>query len=286
MVVSVMSGIVVLIVLSGAVLHAGWNALVKASTDKQLDMMLVMAGAAVLAMPFLPFLPAPAQESWKFLALSGVIHLGYFTAVAAAYQAGEMTHVYPLMRGTAPLLVALGSFAILGEAMGLWGWAGVLMISGGVVAIATLRGGRELPSRRATAIALGNALVIAGYTYSDGIGARLSVNSLSYTMWVFLAQAILPCGWMLATRPAALAHGLRTRWHIALIGGACTLGSYGCAIWAMTQAPLALVAALRESSILFAMLIGMIFLGERIGWGRAVAGLAIIGGIITLRITP
>lgn len=275
---------VVVIVLLGALLHAGWNALVKASPDKQLDMMLVVGGSALLAVPFLPFLPAPARESWPYLAMSGLIHLGYFTAVAAAYKAGDMTHVYPLMRGSAPLLVALGSFAILGEAIGLWGWGGVVMISGGVVAIATLRNGKELPTRRATIIALANALVIAAYTYSDGIGARLSGNSLSYTMWVFLAQATLPLGWMLATRPLELARAVRQRWHIGLIGGACSLGSYGCAIWAMTQAPLALVAALRESSILFAMLIGMIFLKERIGWGRAVAGIAILGGVAALRI--
>lgn len=159
-------------VLVGAALHASWNAIVKAGSDKVLSAVLVAGGSALIALPFLFFLPAPAPESWPFLAASTAVQTLYFILVALAYQATEMSLAYPLMRGSAPVLVALASILILGERIEPAGWLGIALVSGGVLAIAGA--GRARASRSGVAFALANACVIATYTLIDGVGVRLS----------------------------------------------------------------------------------------------------------------
>jgi drug/metabolite transporter (DMT)-like permease len=271
-----------LLVLLGAALHASWNALVKSGGDKLLDTALVVLGSGALAALALPFLPLPQPESWAFVLASGVIHLLYFWLVAAAYGSGEMSLAYPLMRGTAPLLVALLSGSVLGEALGLAGWAGVVLICGGVLAMAWKRG--ATPDRATIGFALANALVIAVYTLVDGSGARASGHAVSYTLWVFLLTALFFVGLVAWQRPAALAGHVRRRWRIGLGAGMATLGSYALALWAMTQAPIASVAALRESSILFGVALAALLLGERPGLSRLAGAVAITGGAFCLRL--
>lgn len=271
-----------LLVLLGAALHAGWNALVKSGADKLLDTALVVAGSSALALLALPVLPLPAPESWPMLAASAVIHLAYFSLVAAAYRAGDMSLAYPLMRGTPPLLVALLAGTLLGEHLGPVGWLGVALVSGGVLAMALRRGARA--ETRPVALALANALVIAGYTLVDGLGVRASGHALSYTLWVFVLSAALFLPVVAWRRPGALAAHLRGRWRIALGGGLCTLGSYAFALWAMTQAPIAAVAALRETSILFGVTLAAFALRERPGLARLAGAAAVAAGAAALRL--
>lgn len=272
-----------LVVLLGAALHASWNVLVKSGTDKALDIGLVVAGSALLSLLAVPFVPLPASASWPMLAASGVIHQAYFLLVAAAYRSGDMSLAYPLMRGTPPMLVAVLASLLLGETLAPAGWAGVAMVCAGVLATA-LRHRGAAPSPRTIGFALLNALVIVAYTLVDGIGARNSGHAVAYTLWVFLLTAALLLPFRAWRHGRELARHLRGRWHVALGGGACTLGSYALALWAMTQAPIAAVSALRETSILFGVGLAALLLHERPGAAR-LAGVALIAmGAVALRL--
>jgi drug/metabolite transporter (DMT)-like permease len=273
-----------LLVLLGAFLHASWNAVVKSSRDKFLDIALVTGGSALLSALILPFLPVPAPASWVYAAASVVIHIGYFALVAAAYRASDMSFAYPLMRGTAPLLVTIASGPLIGEYLSLGAWAGVLLISAGVLGMTIVHRAPGTGGMRAASPALANAMVIAAYTVIDGAGVRLSGHAAAYTMWVFLATALPLVAWAALRRGSDLAAHLRDRWHFALIGGACTLGAYILVLWAMTQAPVALVAALRETSILFGTALSALVLKERFGWTRHAAAAVMVSGAIILKL--
>jgi drug/metabolite transporter (DMT)-like permease len=280
-----MSTAALLAVLGGALLHAVWNAMVKAARDKGGDLVLVMSGAALVSLPFLPFLPLPAAASHPFLAASVVIHCAYFYFVATAYRLGDFGHVYPLMRGAAPLLVALASGVVLDEGASVGVWLGVLVISGSIIGLMCARSGAGRPSTGATAAALANAVVIALYTGVDGVGVRLSGNAAAYTLWLFVSMAIPLLVFALWRSPAGVVASFRGRWWTVVVGGFCTVGSYALALWAMTMAPITVIAALRETSILFAMLIGALFLGEWPTRLRLVCGAGIAFGVILLRLT-
>jgi len=281
---------VVAIVLCGALLHAGWNALVKKGRDPFLSSVLVASGAGLISLPLLPFLAQPAAASWPYALASTVIHYAYYGLLAAAYRHGDMSHAYPLMRGSAPLLVALSSVPLLGEHLSVTQYTAVACISGGIFGLwfATRSGatanahGRS--RSRATSYALLNALVIAAYTLIDGLGARASAAPAAYVMWLHVLSAIGLLAWCLLRCPRELNEYARQYWKVAILGGAGTLGAYGLALWAMTVAPLAAVAALRETSILFAALIAKFFLSERIGGKRALAIAAIATGAVLMRL--
>jgi drug/metabolite transporter (DMT)-like permease len=215
--------------------------------------------------------------------MSSVLQLIYFLLVAAAYRTGDMSYAYPLMRGTAVLLVASASSLLIGEHLTARAWIGILSISAGVLAL-TLLYRRSAPSLAPTAFALGNAAIIASYTLVDGVGARLSGQSVAYTLWLSLLTAVPLLAWTMWNRPAALAGYFKIRWMVGLGGGFCTLASYGLALWAMTRAPVATTAALRETSILFGMLISAGFLKERVGLPRMAAGIVIALGAAALRL--
>ncbi|WP_175386293.1 EamA family transporter [Rhizobium sp. 9140] len=273
---------VLLFVLFGALLHAGWNAMVKAGTDKSLDAAMIALGAAVIALPFLPFMPLPDARAVPFLLASAMLQFGYFHLVAAAYTAGDIGLVYPLMRGGAPLLIAATSSLIVGERLSQGASLGILAISAGIF---TLAFEARRSGTRAIVIALVNALFIAAYTYVDGIGARISGNAISYTLWMALLPPVLLFGWAISQRGAApvLRHIRHNGWR-GLVGGAGSIGSYGIALWAMTKAPVATVAALRETSILFAIVISVTVLKERISAFRIAAACLIALGALLLKL--
>lgn len=269
------------IVLLAAALHAAWNAIVKATSDKLLTTAMVTASAALVSAALLPFLPLPAPESWPFIAASVIIHIAYFAVVAWAYQATDMSQAYPLMRGTAPLLVAFLSAFWIGELLPVTAWIGVCAISLGILSMAiTARSGNG----PGISLALLNAFIIATYTLVDGIGVRLSEAPWAYTLWVFLVTGFLFAGWALAARRAAFVPYVRRSWRLGVAGGLGTLTSYGLVLWAMTVAPLALVAALRETSILFATAFAGLALSERIGFSRLGAICAVALGAALLRL--
>jgi drug/metabolite transporter (DMT)-like permease len=271
---------VMLLVLFGALLHASWNAMVKSGGDKLGETGLIAGGAALVSLFALPFLPLPTAACVPWLIVSVIIHQLYYALVAAAYRAGDMGHTYPLMRGSAPLLVALVSAPLLGETLSAHGWIGVMLICGGILLLALHR--RAAP--RATLLALANALVIAIYTLIDGTGARLSGDAVSYVFWLTLLEAPPLLAWLWFRDGRQFRRQLRQRAAVALIGGACAIGSYGFALWAMTQAPVAIIAALRETSVLFAVAISMFILREPSGFRRVVAGLLVVVGAVTLRL--
>jgi drug/metabolite transporter (DMT)-like permease len=278
-----MSADVLLVVLAAACLHAIWNATVKASGDTTQAAVLVSVFATIFAIATLPFLPAPAPPSWPFIALSTVLQVVYYLTLSAAYRAGDMSQTYPLMRGTAPLIVAVASGPLIGEALSLSEWAGLLMISGGVIAMSGLAGARG--NRKAALLALLTAGIIATYTLVDGAGVRRSGSPIAYSMWILLLPSVPLVALMLRTpaRARAFLAFARRRAAIGAVGGAGTLASYSMVLWAMTQAPVALVAALRETSILFAIAISALVLKEKVTGGRLVATAVIAAGAAVLR---
>jgi len=259
-----MSFDVMAVVLFAAALHAAWNALVRGAADKFLDTVLIVSGAAIWTVLLLPLLPLPAQASWPYLAASVVIHVVYFALVAFSFHGGELSFAYPLMRGAAPALTAVGGVLLIDETPSAGAWAGVLLISCGVLAMAA-DSWRTGALRAAPAMsALATAAVIVIYTLIDGQGARASGHAFSYTGWMFLLTAPPLLAIAAVRQGRDLRLRLRAAWFRALLGGACTLASYGLALWAMTRAPIALVAALRETSVIFAALIAALVLRERI----------------------
>lgn len=268
------------LVLFAALLHAGWNAIVKGAPDKLATTILVAASAAAISALALPFLAQPARESWPFLAASTVLQVGYYLLVARAYRAADMSQAYPLMRGTAPLIVALVSRFWLGEHLSAAAVAGIALICAGVLSLAL---GARGTSSQGVRAALVNAVVIAGYTLIDGAGVRASGAPVAYTLWLNLLSGTPLLAWVLATRGRIFLPYARSHLPLGVIGGFATLTSYGLALWAMTHAPVAVIAALRETSILFATGIAVFVLRERPSVSRILAALLIAAGAVVLR---
>ena len=288
-----MSTSVVLAVLFGALLHATWNALVKSSGDKQLDLALVHLLGALVSLPLLLWVGLPPVAAWPFIGLSLLIHVAYYITLNGAYQHGDLGSTYPIMRGSAPLLVALGSTVVLGESLSPAAWLGIAAVTVGVLMVGLARPGQTLHHGRAIAFALANAVVIAAYTIVDGRGVRISAEAgytaASYVVLLFVLDgipypALVFARRSAATRQAMLAYA-RKRWPLATLGGLASLGSYWIALWAMTRAPVAAVSALRETSVLFATAMSVLILKERFGLQRACGAVVIVGGVVALRLS-
>ncbi len=273
-------------VLFAAACHAGWNAGIKRTLDPLAATVLIAVGAAAVALPALAFTGLPAPASWPWLIASVVIHLFYFAALIESYRAGDMGQVYPIARGTAPLMTALAATLWVGERLGPLGWAGIALLGGGVLLL-SLRGGSDLATlnRRAVGFALFTAVTICAYSVVDGIGARLAGpgNANAYSAALFVGNGLLVAAYGLARRGTGLFPGMAAHWKTGLGGGTLTVLSYSIAIWAMTVAPIALVAALRETSVLFAAVIAVVFLKEPLRAPRIVAALLILAGLVTIR---
>jgi drug/metabolite transporter (DMT)-like permease len=279
-----MSAHVLGVVLLGALLHASWNALVKSRTDTFLVTVLVAGGAGLLSALGLLVLPAPNAASWPYIAISPVVQLAYYALLIAAYRGGDMSHAYPLMRGSAPLLVALASGPLIGERLGAVQWLAVGCICGGILALYFTTRAKHPGAHRTTVFALMTACMIAAFTLIDGVGVRKSGEPVAYTMWIFMLTAVGLIAWAAARRPGELAAYARVNMRIVLLGGAANLGSYAVALWAMTHAPVAAVAALRETSILFAVAIAGLVLREKINPQR-IAAVALVGcGAVAMRL--
>ena len=276
-----MAGTVFGALLFAALLNATWNGIVKGGDDKLLTTIMVTASAALLAALALPFLPQPARASWPFIAASTLCQVAYLALLAQAYAVADMSKVYPLMRGGAPLLVALAGALRLGEGLSLVAWLGVATMCSGIFAMA-LGGGRG--GGRGTRLALLNSAVIASYTLVDGFGVRRSGAPLAYTLWGLLLTGLPLAGWAMVARRAAFCRAIARHGHLGLLGGIATTTSYGTALWAMTVAPIAVVAALRETSILFGVAISGLVLRERVGPTRLAAAVLIALGAAALRL--
>jgi len=269
-------------VLGAALLHASWNTLLKRRGEPLLATVLVVAGSACVAILLLPFLPAPARASWPFIAASGVVQAAYFLLLIETYRDGQVSHAYPLMRGCAPLLVAIVNGPLTGDRLSPGQWVGMLLICGGVLGL--WLAAPAAGARRTTVFALLTAGVIAACTLIDGQGVRRSGAPAAYTLWIFLLTGAWVCAWTARGRVGALVAFARANPLVAPLGGLASVGSYGIALWAMTRAPVAAVAALRETSILFATAIAAFILREPIGRARLAAVTLIACGAVAMRL--
>jgi drug/metabolite transporter (DMT)-like permease len=270
-------------VLAAAAMHAGWNALVKTGLDRTTSILILALIQSAISLLLLPFFAVPLPASWPWIVLSALLHTGYKIFLIRAYAHGDLSQVYPLARGSAPLIVALVGVLVLNEGMTLAKLAAVVLIGLGVIAMSMRFGAVEAMPRKALVYALGTAFFTASYTLVDGIGARISGTASGFTLWMFVGDGMLISLYAYFVRGRGLFLQLRENLGSGVAAGALSLGSYWIAIWAFTLAPIALVAALRETSVLFAMLIAVFMLGEKARAQRWVAAALIIGGVILIR---
>jgi drug/metabolite transporter (DMT)-like permease len=273
---------VTLAVLGAALAHATWNAMIKSSRDVLLDLALLTLLAGLAALPFLPFVKMPEAAAWPYIFASVFIHIAYYFALVGAYRAGDLSHGYPIMRGVAPLIVSVCALAWLGEAPQPGVWLGVLLICGGVLSLG-LAGFHWRTSRTTTAWALANALIIALYTLVDATGVRRSESPVGYVLWLFVLDSLpFPLLVFLMRKNQAVSYAMQ-HWQRGLLGGVLSAGAYGVALWAMTRAPVAAVAALRETSVIFAALIGAWLLREGHIARRLAGAATVAAGVIALK---
>lgn len=276
-----MSTTVFLAVLLAALLHATWNAVVKGGDDKLASMAGMSIGHAVPGLLAILLFPAPAAEAWPWIAFSVVLHFGYQWFLLRAYAIGDLSQVYPLARGSAPLIVAVVSVAALGATLSGMEVLAVMLIAAGILSIGLARAGRANPS--VVLAALGTGLFIAAYSLTDGLGARVSGSPVAYFGWVALLGA-LPFALYTRIRRPGLLHRLpRAAPGAFYFGGWASFAAYAIVVWAFTQAPLALVTALRETSIVFALLIGAFILRERVDLARIASTFVTLCGVALLR---
>ncbi|MCW5235799.1 DMT family transporter [Verminephrobacter eiseniae] len=274
---------ITLIILFAALLHASWNALIKSGRDVLMDTALVAAGATVVAAPLLFFFPPPALASWPYLLSSNLLHIGYYLTLVGTYRAGDMNLGYPLMRGLAPLLVALFGAIVLQESLSPAIWLGIASISGGIISLSLLAGNLHRGVGKVMMFALANACLIAIYTMVDAAGVRQAGNAVNYVLWMSFLEGLpfaLLVLWM--RRRAFIAHA-RLHWQRGMVGGTFSMLAYGIALWAMTKAPTAAVASLRETSVIFAAFISAFLLKEKLTATRWLGAAMILGGIVALR---
>ncbi len=272
-------------VLAAAAMHAGWNAVVKVGLDRFMSVTLISLAAAVVSAAMLPFVSFPQSIAWPWLLVSAGLHTGYKLFLIQAYRSGDLGQVYPIARGAAPLLISIMSIALLGEQLGTVALAGIVVLVLGVW-LMSIRGGRELAhlEKRAVWFALGTSVFIASYTLTDGIGARVNGTPHGYALWLFVLDGLLMLLVLLGSRGRNGLRQLLLYWKGGLAGGAMSLGSYWIAIWAMTLAPIALVAALRETSVMFAAAISILVLNEPLTRWRLLAGGLITSGVVLTRL--
>jgi drug/metabolite transporter (DMT)-like permease len=280
-----MENFVFLAVLFAAACHAGWNALIKVGLDPLSTTTLISLGAGVIAMALVPLVGVPAWAAWPWLIASVAVHLFYFASLIESYRTGDLGQVYPIARGSAPLMTATVTTIFVGEKLSLIGWTGILALVVGVLLLSA-RGGRELAKvdRRAIGFALFTALTVCGYSVVDGIGARLSGNANAYSLWLFVGIAVVMLPYAIYRDGREVIPAMQRFWRRGLAGGAFQLLSYGIAIWAMTVAPIAIVATLRETSVLFGAVIAVVVLKEPLRAARIVAACLIVCGLIMIRL--
>jgi len=280
-----MATLVFLAVLFAAACHAGWNALIKVGLDPLSTTTLISIGSGAVGLAAVPFVGVPAGAAWPWLIASVIVHLFYFAALIESYRTGDLGQVYPIARGAAPLMTASAATVFVGEKLSLVGWAGIVALVAGVFLLSA-RGGRELAAidRRSVAFALLTALTICVYSVVDGIGARLSANAGAYSLWLFVGNAFLLVPYALWRNGYGPFAAMRSYWRRGLAGGAMQALSYGIALWAMTLAPIAIVATLRETSVLFGAAIAVAVLKEPLRPVRIVAAVTIVCGLVLIRV--
>jgi drug/metabolite transporter (DMT)-like permease len=269
--------VIVGLVLAAAFCHASWNALLRGRTDRLWSMTVMSFVTTAAAIPAILLLPLPAQASWPYIAVSAALQTGYSLVLVRAYRSGEFAQVYPIARGSAPLLATLGAALVAGEVPSPAALVGVALVSAGILAMARPRGGSAPP----VAPALATGAFIASYLVCDGIGSRLAGSALAYIAWILVIYGVvLPAIVLSRGKPVHAASWPETL--KAAGGGLISIASYGTVVWAISVGPVGPVAALRETSILFAAALGRIVFGERLTAARLAACAVIAGGAVCL----
>ncbi len=272
-----------LAVLFAAVLHASWNAVIRSNGDRFQGMLLLTVSQGLMGLVMAVFVPLPSGQIWLWVVASGALHSFYKMFLVAAYQQGDLSRVYPIARGTAPLFVVVVGFFWLPDSVQFKEYMGIGLIGIGVMLMAqgVFSSGE---SRRLIPFALGSALCTAAYSIVDGLGARIAMDATMFTAWMFVFDGLIFSTITLATRGRKVFIAPHKVWVLGVVAGALSLVTYWIVVWAMTVAPIALVAAVRETSVLFAVLIGVFVLREKISLGKAVAAAVILMGIIIIRL--
>ena len=277
-----MTGSVFLIVLGAALLHAVWNAIVKGAGDQRTTLGLIALGHVIPGVVLVFWLPLPDSSVWILLAFSTFIHWCYFRFLNLAYRLGDLSLVYPIARGSAPVLIALGAVVLAAEFLPPLAWIGIAGVSGGILFLAIGQASRA--SAPALGAAVLTALSIAAYSIIDAIGARMAGNSLSFVAWLFVAESLIVVQLMLPRIRARAMIPARQLWP-GLAGGLISALAYALVLYAMTLAPIGVVAAVRETSVIFAALFGIVFLGEGPPGRRIMAAVIVAAGVIGLTLS-
>ena len=270
-------------VLAAAALHAMWNALVKGAGDKDVAMLMMVAGQGVAAAVVLCVVPAPAPQSWPYIALAVALHTGYQIFLVAAYRIGDLTQVYPIARGSAPLMVAAISVLVLDVVLSAAETAAVVLIALGIVSLALVRRTDGDRNGRAVILALVTGCFITAYSLADGLGARAAGTALGFFGWAALLNTLAFAAYTALTRRGAYRAVTRTAILTGLVSGPASFAAYAIVVWAFTQAPIALVTALRETSIVFSLLIGVFVLRERLDLLKVASTATTLAGVGLLR---
>jgi drug/metabolite transporter (DMT)-like permease len=271
------------LVLIAALLHASWNAMLHGNRDRFLSMTWMSIAIATVSTLVVACVPPPARAAWPYIVASGLVHIVYNVSLVRSYRRNDLAHAYPIARGSSPLLVTLGAAFFAHEAIGPLHALGIALISGGILAIA-LQGSHV--SRAGALAALTTGATIALYTVIDGIGVRLSDGqALAYTAWMFLFYWLMPLLFVVSRGSAALWTPVRTAPMAvgsSLAGGLVSIGAYGIVIWAMQSGAMGAVSALRETSVVFAVLIGRVLLREEVSGKRWLACVVVAAGAVCL----
>ncbi|MGW1890222.1 EamA family transporter [Streptomyces sp. NPDC002004] len=276
-----MTPLVAVAVLFAAVTHAGWNAIAHAIKDQLVAFTLIGGGAAAVSVVLACFAPLPETAAWPYLVASAILHTAYQVLLMRSFSLGDFGQMYPIARGTAPLVVTVLAAVFAGESLGAWQAAGVAVASAGLLGLALwgLRGAGARPHGPALTAAVATGLSIAAYTVVDGLGVRASGTPLGYIAWLLILEGTLIPAYALWARRGALLVQLRPYAARGLLGAVMSMAAYGLVLWAQTRAALAPVAALRESSIIVGAAIGTLFFKERFGTPRLVAAALMVAGI-------
>ena len=278
-----MSFVILLAVLGSAFLHALWNALIKTGNSRLGAMVILSIAEVPIGLAVAATRPIPAAEVWKWVAMSGCAHFFYKFFLTYAYDRGDLSRVYPIARGAAPLLVAVFGTLLLADHLSWQEFGGIALLGFGILLMAQgiFANGEN---RRMLPFALGSACATASYTLLDGTGARISGDAIAYVAWVFVVDGLFFSTGMLAYKGLAVLPRDRRAWVSGALAAAASYGAYAVSVWAMTRAPIAVVAAVRETSILFAVLIGWLIFDEKMTRGKALAACVIVGGVILTRL--
>jgi drug/metabolite transporter (DMT)-like permease len=274
------------LVLLAALLHASWNAILKADSDRVAGMAAILVTGGVVGLALTPWVPFPEPTSWHYLLGSAVVHHIYYFTLIKAYRHGDLSHVYPIARGLGPFIVAILSGPVLGEALGIGQMAGVALVSCGLASLALH--GRSDPAcprdGKANFYAILTGVLIASYTFLDALGVRSVADPFSYIVWLNVLEAPFVPLFAIWLRGRALLPYLRQNGLRAVAGGSLATLGYGIVVWAFAMGTVAQAATLRETSVIFAALIGTLFLREPFGPFRVLAAALVAAGVILLHI--